>query len=209
MRVKQFLIAVCMVLSGFPIAAQTLRTGLLAGGSLGLINNLEPRSNVFHENGQPVQYAYDYQYGVSLGYRFRIENERNDQLFYDLDAWLNGKVFEWEILYLEEYNGYRVKAISHDASLALAVSPSVNYKLIQDLYVGFGVEPTWYMVPTTDGKKFDIPCVWKLGYDINQKIDIALTYRLGFTNVIDDKFFKKGNISDISLSIFIPFTVNK
>ena len=133
MRVKQFLIAVCMVLSGFPIAAQTLRTGLLAGGSLGLINNLEPRSNVFHENGQAVQYAYDYQYGISLGYRFRIENERNDRLFYDLDAWLNGKVFEWETLYLEEYNGYRVKAISHDASLALAVSPSVNYKLIQDL----------------------------------------------------------------------------
>ena len=141
MRVKQFLIAVCMVLSGFPIAAQTLRTGLLAGGSLGLINNLEPRSNIFHEDGQAVQYAYDYQYGVSLGYRFRIENERNDRLFYDLDAWLNGKVFEWETLYLEEYNGYRVKAISHDASLALAVSPSVKAS-------GSNRLGTWFRPPT-------------------------------------------------------------
>ena len=209
MKTIRHFIILAFTVFALPTTAQTLRTGLLAGGSLGLINNLEPRSNVFHENGQAVQYAYDYQYGLSLGYRFRIENERNDWLFYDLDAWLNGKVFEWETLYLEEYNGYRVKAISHDASLALAISPSVNYKLIQDLYVGFGVEPTWYMVPTTDGKKFDIPCVWKLGYDINHKIDIALTYRLGFTNVIDDKFFKKGNTSDISLSIFIPFTVNK
>ena len=209
MKTIRHFIILAFTVFALPTTAQTLRTGLLAGGSLGLINNLEPRSNVFHENGQAVQYAYDYQYGLSLGYRFRIENERNDRLFYDLDAWLNGKVFEWETLYLEEYNGYRVKAISHDASLALAISPSVNYKLIQDLYVGFGVEPTWYMVPTTDGKKFDIPCVWKLGYDINHKIDIALTYRLGFTNVIDDKFFKKGNTSDISLSIFIPFTVSK
>ena len=194
MKTIQHLIILLAATFVLPATAQTLRTGLLAGGSLGLINNLEPRSNIFHEDGQAVQYAYDYQYGVSLGYRFRIENERNDRLFYDLDAWLNGKVFEWETLYLEEYNGYRVKAISHDASLALAVSPSVNYKLIQDLYVGFGVEPTWYMVPTSEGKKFDIPCVWKQGYDINHKIDIALTYRLGFTNVIDDKFFRKGNI---------------
>ena len=194
MKTIQHLIILLAATFVLPATAQTLRTGLLAGGSLGLINNLEPRSNIFHEDGQAVQYAYDYQYGVSLGYRFRIENERNDRLFYDLDAWLNGKVFESETLYLGDYNGYRVKAISHDASLALAISPSVNYKLIQDLYVGFGVEPTWYMVPTTDGKKFDIPCVWKLGYDINQKIDIALTYRLGFTNVIDDKFFRKGNI---------------
>ena len=58
-------------------------------------------------------------------------------------------------------------------------------------------------------EKFDIPLVWKVGYNINNKIDLAINYRLGFTNVIDDRIYKKGHISDLNLSIFIPFTISK
>ncbi len=72
---------------------------------------------------------------------------------------------------------------ANDANLSLALSSSVNYKIVKGLYAGLGLEPTWYVA--SDGKKFDIPLLWKVGYNINNKIDISVNYRLGFTNTID------------------------
>ena len=125
-----------------------------------------------------------------------------------MDLILDAKVFKNTKSYYVD-NELACRIIGHDANLALSLSPSVNYRLVKGLYVGMGIEPTWYMVPTNDGKKFDIPLVWKVGYNINNKIDLAINYRLGFTNVIDDRIYKKGHISDLNLSIFIPFTISK
>lgn len=94
---------------------------------------------------------------------------------------------------------------SHFVNFSFAVSSSVNYSIIKGLYAGFGIEPTWNIV--TDAKPFDIPIFGRVGYNVNNKIDFAITYKQGFTNVINDNRYSKGNVSDLNLSIFIPFTL--
>lgn len=211
MKVIRFVLLVCAVLFALPTNSQVLRTGLLVGGGLGFEHNLTPNSgrpDIWQEGDYKIDYKDKYQFGASLGYRFRIEHGKNDRLFYDMDLILDAKVFKNTKSYYVD-NELASRIIGHDANLALSLSPSVNYRLVKGLYVGMGIEPTWYMVPTNDGKKFDIPLVWKVGYNINNKIDLAINYRLGFTNVIDDRIYKKGHISDLNLSIFILFTISK
>lgn len=70
-----------------------------------------------------------------------------------------------------------------------------------------GLEPTWSVA--SEGETFDIPLLWKVGYNVNNKIDFAINYRLGFTNTIDSETFRKGQVSDINISVYIPFTTSR
>ena len=99
----------------------------------------------------------------------------------------------------------RVEA--NDANLSLALSSSVNYKIVKGLYAGLGLEPTWYVA--SDGKKFDIPLLWKVGYNINNKIDISVNYRLGLYKYDRYREVQEGTNSDCNISVFIPFTLCK
>ena len=55
----------------------------------------------------------------------------------------------------------------------------------------------------------DMPVHVKVGYTISKRLDVALVYRYGFFNTINDakdhKAYLDGNLSDLSLSIFVPF----
>lgn len=92
---------------------------------------------------------------------------------------------------------------------------SVNYHLVKGLYAGIGVEPVLDISTYSPGDmpffyfNFDLPVHVKVGYTINKKVDIALIYRYGFFNTINDakdpKAYLDGNLSDLSLSIFVPF----
>lgn len=212
----KLLLVVMAVLLALPSGAQRLQSGLLVGSGLGFLHNREYRASnfpIFQEGEYRIGYKYNYEFGVSLGYRFRLENKENEHLFYDLDLLLDAKVFESKKLYYQvnsdKQDYFPSSVTAHDANLALSFSPSINYKIVKGFYAGMGIEPTWYVVPTNEGKKFDIPLVWKVGYNINNKIDFSLRYRFGFTNTIDREVYKKGHISDLSLLIFIPFTVSR
>lgn len=206
---RYFLIAGMILLSSvgtFNASAQ-LRTGLLVGGGLGFERNVN--SYTLEEEGTQslVRYLSDYQFDLQLGYRFRIENPKNKKLFYDIDVLLNTKVFKEVKQYYSMSGEENGGVTAHDANGALALSPSINYTLVKGFYAGIGVEPTFYFV--SEGKKFDIPIVWKVGYNINNKIDFAVNYRLGLTNTIDSRTFEKGQVSDLNISVFIPFTLSK
>ena len=92
---------------------------------------------------------------------------------------------------------------------------SVNYHLVKGLYAGVGVEPVLDISTYSPGDmpffycNFDLPVHVKVGYTINKKVDIALIYRYGVFNTINDskdhKAYLDGNLSDLSLSIFVPF----
>lgn len=186
-----------------------LRTGLLVGGGLGFERNLSLNMNnlsIAEQNLTGTKFLNDYKFHALLGYRFRIENSKHQRWFYDIDPFVNAKAFEGVTKdYIDgEFAG---SASGYDVSLSFAISSSVNYKIYKGLYGGIGLEPTFHIV--SEGGMFDIPIVWKVGYNINNKIDLAVNYRLGLTNTIDSRTFEKGQVSDLNISIFIPFTVSK
>lgn len=181
-----------------------LRTGLLVGAGLGFDRNVAPNMNnpyVLEKIAKGTKLFEDYKFNLQLGYRFRFEDKKHTKWFYDIGPIINTKIFKSK----DVMEGGRVEA--NDLNLSLALSSSVNYKIVKGLYVGIGLEPTWYVV--SDGKKFDIPILWKVGYNINNKIDLSVNYRFGFTNTIDIEKFRKGQVSDCNISVFIPFTLSK
>lgn len=181
-----------------------LRTGLLIGTGLGFDRNVAPNMktpSVIAEVAKGGAFYEDYKCNLQLGYRFRFENRKHSKWFYDIDPLINVKLFKSK----EIVDGGRIEG--NDANLSLALSSSVNYKIVKGLYAGIGLEPTFYVA--SDGKKFDIPILWKVGYNINNKIDISMNYRLGFTNTIDTKKYRNGQVSDCNISVFIPFTLSK
>lgn len=77
MKVIRFVLLVCAVLFALPTNSQVLRTGLLVGGGLGFEHNLTPNSgrpDIWQEGDYKIGYKDKYQFGASLGYRFRIEH---------------------------------------------------------------------------------------------------------------------------------------
>lgn len=179
-----------------------LRTGLLVGAGMGFDRNVTPNmknSSIMEQVTKGAKFYEDYKLNLQLGYRFRFEDKKHTKWFYDIDPLINVKVFKSK----EIVDGGRIEG--NDANLSLALSSSANYKIVKGLYAGIGLEPTWYVA--SDGKAFDIPLLWKVGYNINNKIDLSVNYRFGFTNTIDTEKYNKGQVSDCNISIFIPFTL--
>lgn len=197
------------LLSGFIIIincvcsyAQT-QSGILFGGGLGFENTSLDKSNPTYIKGKV--FSDSYSYSTFLGYRFRFENVSNKNLFFDIDPLMKLQVFKSSIIPLLYQNPPYSEIIeeSHKVNYALAISSSINYRISGGLYIGAGIEPTWNIV--TDGKHLDAPVLGRIGYNCHGKVDFALTYKHGFTNVINTDRYTKGRISDLSLSVFIPF----
>jgi len=183
-----------------------VKTGLLIGGGLGFEQGLK-----INKNYPPIlkKGAYiddNYQYDGLLGYRIRFENKEHQSLFFDVDPLVNLKVYESKDYYPKDEIPYGPPSWikSHNVNFSFAISSSINYKIISGLYIGAGIEPTWNII--TDGKTFDAPILGRIGFNANNKIDFALTYRQGLTNSLNDNRYTKGRVSDINISVFIPFT---
>lgn len=152
------------------------------------------------------QFNSSYNYNLQIGYRFRFENPRHDRIFFDVDPLIKLQTFKNVSFSPGTSADYTsVTAEARDINFQLAVSPSVNYLFFKRVYLGMGVEPTWNIV--TEGKHFDIPVFGRIGYSLKGKMELAVTYRHGFLNVIDDSKYNKGRISDLSVGIFIPFYI--
>ena len=156
-----------------------------------------------------MRFSDSYKYNVELGYRFRFAQFACERLFIDVDPLMRLQTFKSQSFTPgagSDYNSGPYVVESNKVNFQLAVSPSVNFRLIKGFYVGAGVEPTWNIV--TDGKHFDIPVFGRLGYDFG-RIGLAATYGQGSLNVIDDKNFDKGRTSSRDFSLFVPVCLGK
>lgn len=119
-----------------------LRTGLLIGTGLEFDKNVAPNMknpSIIGEVAKGGTFYEDYKCNLQLGYRFRFENRKHSKWFYDIDPLINVKLFKSK----EVVEGGRIEG--NDANLSLALSSSVNYKIVKGLYAGMGLEPNWYM----------------------------------------------------------------
>ncbi len=183
------------------------QSGLLIGGGIGFEHTTPNLKNTDYLKG--MRFSDSYKYNVELGYRFRFAQFACERLFIDVDPLLRLQTFKSKSFSPgtgSDYNSGPVIAEANNANFQLALSPSVNFRLIDGFYVGAGFEPTWNIV--TDGKHFDIPVFGRLGYDFG-RVGLAVTYRQGFLNVINDRTFDKGRTSSLNFSLFVPFHIGK
>lgn len=200
-NMKRLVMLICFLTVSFHSFAQ-LRTGLLVGGGMGFENTSINKHAEEYSSG--VRFDDDHVCDFLVGYRFRFENKIHSKLFFDIDPLLKLQVFQDRTYYSGTSTHVFVAVEAKDINFQLAASLSANYKIVCGLYAGLGLEPTWNIV--TEGKHFDAPVLGRIGYNINNKIDFAVTYRQGFTNTVNTSRYSKGRTSDLWLSIFIPFT---
>lgn len=200
-----FLLLLCMM-AGTAGAQRKVSSGLLVGGGVGFARNADDwygLSDFFYT--WSVYGKMEYKGNTALGYRVRIEPERSSHFFFDMDFWLNAKFYkDIDVFYeWEERTNPIVTVEANDARLSFAFSPSVNYRITERLYAGLGLEPTVYF---SKYRLWDIPIVWKVGYNFG-RVDVALNYRLGLAHTLDKHTLFRGEVSDLNLSVFIPFHV--
>lgn len=191
------------------------KSGLLFGAGVGFESTaLDPNSKYI---AHKIYSYFNYKYNGYLGYRFRFETKDQGKLFFDIDPMLKLQVINIEDLsYFSAKDNQTIPyssnpylffnvAEKNTVNLQFSVASSLNYKLTDKLYAGIGVEPTWNIV-TEQGKRFDVSAIGRVGYDF-KVLELALTYRHGFINVMDKYRFDKARTSDLNISVFIPLRI--
>ena len=76
-------------------------------------------------------------------------------------------------------------------------------------HFGLGVAPTLYVQPQT---VFDLSIMAKAGYRLSKHCELGLSYQYGCLNTL--KHFndgpalgRRGHLSDLMLSVYIPFVI--
>jgi hypothetical protein len=183
-----------------------LRHGLILGGGGGNINYAKlTNSELWAEKGT-VNLFTGYKYNAMLGYKFRIK-PLNRKTFFDIDITAGIKRIEyWTSLRpIEEQSNFYFIPNNYYTCSSASLAFSYNYQT-HGLYVGAGVEPTYYYDAARKllNNEFDVPVFVKIGYEL-KFIDISVSYKKGITSMLDDKDVKNGRINDLQVQMFIPF----
>lgn len=201
---KNILLLLLLLLSANGMSQ--LKTGLLLNGGSGNVRGVVPKmnnldvDNILNKGGC---LSVKDKWSLGLGYRFRLASPQQEKIFYDLDLLLGIKAMDFQKY--QKGEGISMSSSGTDLYFSTSVAASLNFVLIKGLYVGAGVEPScFYLSPPK--AVFDIPVFAKIGYNVNDKIEFAFTYKVGLLNTIKTKEVKTGYISDWNLSVFIPFT---
>ncbi|MDY3070218.1 MAG: hypothetical protein SOR57_11355 [Parabacteroides sp.] len=196
---KKYIFLFIMMLFSLSAFSQN-KSGILFGGGLGFEQALNMnQDHDLYKKG--CQFKDRYDFDVYMGYRFRIDSRKS--IFFDIDPLLRVQKLKSVDYFSPESqieSGFMTSE-ANDINLQISLSSTINYKIKDNFYIGLGLEPTWNVI--TEGKKFDIPLLGRIGYDFG-KFDIAVTYRQGFFNIFDQSRFTKGRSSDINISVFIP-----
>lgn len=178
----------------------SIRSGVIGGVSM----------NWLHSDYYPTTKAFltpDKHVSFQVGYQFQFDFKKP----WAIDA---------AILYGQQRNkveeGYGAAADKSDRLPGnyLALNGVFNYRVIPQLKVGVGVEPTVYFKNHDIAEfpvkaAFDAPLVVKAAYSFKY-FDVALSYKHGVCNVIKDvPSIRKSTTRDLQLSIFVPIFYHK
>ncbi|MDR2148220.1 MAG: hypothetical protein LBE91_17380 [Tannerella sp.] len=187
---------------------QTLRHGLLLGGGKGYLSREIYTANKFNTNFEFVSGIGKYKLNAMIGYKIR-HTLSIDGLFFDTDFHVSVRSANIKIQYNSPQNGPSISGGIHDNDFIFCnavLGLTANYKIINNLYTGIGLEPTYcfYELGERSDELLDMPIVVKLGYDF-KIFDVAFVYKKGLFNVMKSTFVDSGKMNDIQLQLFIPF----
>jgi hypothetical protein len=187
-----------LLLLGERVWAQ--ESGIVFGGSYTkLYEKMSPR-NTYLGMGNP---SFNYHFG----YRYRQSMKNN----LSMDA---------TILYGQRRTPLTSIGIMSDNPRFIfnyiSIESILNHHLSKRLYIGLGLEPTWYIKtntvyytneirPVQNEIKpvFDIPLSVRLGYSFNH-FEVFASYKYGTCNLVKNEHFDKLKSWDFQLSVYIP-----
>ena len=91
--------------------------------------------------------------------------------------------------------------------IPISVSASWNWHISKRFHVGAGIAPTLYVSPNA---VFDLGVLAEVGYRVSKHLELGLTYQYGCLNTLkhfenDGKAGRRGHLSDLMLSVYVPF----
>lgn len=197
----KILFVLLLALLSIPVYGQ-MKSGLIIGVSDSWLNNGDAHTSSY--GGQYGEKGGDWRHRLSfnIGYQFSFDLKRNFVLNTSLQYQLRGvhtafnRTMEDVVDETENWN-------------SLCLHGSLDYYIYKGIYVGAGLEPTYYFntrLPDNLGSKqvFDIPVLGRVGYDF-KFLKIVLAYKHGFAKVYRSSMYPKVTTRDLQLSVFVPF----
>jgi hypothetical protein len=194
-----------------------VKSGLIVSG--GITGFHKPVPAPLPENHW-MSFQGDKKFDAAVGYKFRllpyVKPFTLNPLFADLDIQAGYQQVKYgiggEMSSEYHYNPDNLPASNRssfkDNYYRLSLNPMLNCMIYAYWYVGFGVEPTLYLVSKSESKgsfsAFDIPLTARVGYDFKY-VDLSFNYKYGLCDVTDTQYFTSGKIRRWQLQLFIPF----
>lgn len=173
-------------------------SGIVASGGIG---NIKTKLNTSAQ-AAGGSYDVDYRYNLSLGYRFRLPAGETSAFFYDLEAGLGMKYYNYSF---GKMAGQPAAVEGSAKRFSVYAAGTANYTLYKGLSIGAGVEPTYYFSQNGgNSRKFDLPVIARVAYRF-KAFEIGLTYKHGLMNTLKTEHLKSGKFREYNLSIWIPF----
>ena len=203
----------CMLLSNVAIAQ--VEHGALVGG-----NAVFPIQDGRKLSGDWAQEQAKYSFQnwvrpqITVGYRFRFLPR--EKFFYDLDIragfqWTDSHHYNYYLGYLPDGNGGYMTGGDHTSFheflVPISISASWNWQFGKGFHLGAGLAPTLYVSPNP---VFDLGVLAKFGYRVCKHLELGLTYQYGCLNTLkhfenDGKAGRRGHLSDLMFSVYVPF----
>lgn len=195
------------------LSSQNVEHGVLAGATLG-IPMQDKKDSPIPPPDDFFLYQNNLYGGGRLGYRFRLMPAQKSFFDMDLTAGFQGlgaSKYKPNADGSDPNDGYAYfdKEDCNELLLPIAATVSWNYRLTEKFHAGLGVSPTLYVQPHS---AFDLSVMAKVGYRVNKRIELGLSYQYGCLNVM--KHFnpskskgRKGHLSDLMVSVYVPFSV--
>lgn len=191
-------------ISCFAQSGVNFTSGLLVGGGAGTLDYEFEKP--LHRNQIGDKFDDTYNYDLHLGYRFRLRQDH--WLFWDLDALFGIKSIQKAALldFSDIYVSYQKE--EKKLNYYIALSPSANARLYKGLYVGVGVEPTWYFYRSADkGMGFDLPVTPKIGYQF-RLFSLEASAKIGLLRHSVENLLEHNRRKEFQLSLYIPLSLN-
>ena len=134
---KHVMLFITLCLLSLSAQGQT-ESGVIAEGGIGNIKTkLNPSAA-----GAGGSYDVGYRYNLSLGYKLRLHAAKASPFFYDLEAGLGVKFYDYTF---GKAPGEPATVDASAKRFSAFATGTANYTLCKGLSIGAGIQPTWYI----------------------------------------------------------------
>lgn len=192
---KHVMLFIALCLLSLSAQGQT-ESGIIAEGGIG---NIKTKLNPSATAGS---YDTDYRYNLSLGYKFRLHADQASPFFFDLEAGLGMKYYDYTF---GKMPGEPALVQGSAKRFSAFTTGTANYTLYKGLNIGAGIQPTWYFSQNGgNSRKFDISAIGRIAYRF-KAFEVGLNYKHGLMNSLKTNHLKSGKFREYNLSVWVPF----